>query len=208
MPYSYPKNIPSAVKNIPAGAQKLYIKAFNAVLRDGGDEKQARQAGWNNVKTKYKKVGKKWVEKKKTKAESTQITLEITGVDQFVRENVTEHYISLKGSIGHVSLSFKEAPPEFLTEVGATVIIILSDGKDAELGGKTISQFGDPTNHLYLIDSKESAEEAINSFGMAKNQKKYSVSERAQVWGRIKCLAKKYVKMDEIPPWNRKKAKK
>lgn len=55
MPYSYPDNIPSAVKNLPPGAQKIFITTFNAVLKESGDENQARRAGWRSVKIKYKR---------------------------------------------------------------------------------------------------------------------------------------------------------
>ena len=55
MPYSYPSNIPTAAKNLPSGAQKLFIGAANGALRSGATEENAIFAGWHAVKTKYKK---------------------------------------------------------------------------------------------------------------------------------------------------------
>jgi len=63
MPYSYPNNIPSWAKNLPTGAQKKAISAFNSVLRDNGTEEEARIAAWANVRRDYKKSGGKWVKK-------------------------------------------------------------------------------------------------------------------------------------------------
>lgn len=54
MPYSYPNNVPDAIKNLPAGAQKIFVKVFNSVVKDS-DEDTARKAAWAQVKAKYKK---------------------------------------------------------------------------------------------------------------------------------------------------------
>jgi len=62
MPYTT-DNPPTFAKNLPKGAISLCVSAFNAVVRDGGDEDTARKACWNNIKNKYKKVGDKWVPK-------------------------------------------------------------------------------------------------------------------------------------------------
>ena len=56
-------NPPSAVKNLPKGAQSAFISAFNSVYARTKDETKARMAGWGAVKNKYKKVGNKWVKK-------------------------------------------------------------------------------------------------------------------------------------------------
>lgn len=129
MPYSYPKNIPSAVKNLPEGAQKLYISAYNGAESDGADQEQCRQAGWANVKRKYEKVNNKWVKKtKKEKSESTTLVLEVSGFNQWDNK---EYSISLKGNgVHNVSLNFKSEPPEFLTKIGTKILITISDGKD------------------------------------------------------------------------------
>lgn len=52
------------VKNVlPMGALVIWVKTFNKVLKETGDEDQARQAAWSNVKRKYHKVGTKWIKK-------------------------------------------------------------------------------------------------------------------------------------------------
>lgn len=60
MPYSYPDNIPATVKNLPTGAQKLFIRVFNTVFNDTKDDNRARMAAWHIVKLKYKKSGATW----------------------------------------------------------------------------------------------------------------------------------------------------
>lgn len=63
MPYSFPGNIPSAVKNLPKGAQKIYVEVFNSTFDESEDDTKARQAAWGAVKNKYKKAGEEWVSK-------------------------------------------------------------------------------------------------------------------------------------------------
>lgn len=54
MPYSLEKP-PDWLKNLPKGAIKLGVNAFNAVLDKGGNEDKARKAAWAAIKTKYEK---------------------------------------------------------------------------------------------------------------------------------------------------------
>jgi len=61
MPYTI-DNMPDYIKNIPEGAQKIFIEVFNATLKETGDEDKARQAGWGAVKNKYEKQGDTWVQ--------------------------------------------------------------------------------------------------------------------------------------------------
>ena len=64
MPYEKGE-VPTAVKNLPPGAQSLFKKAFNACWRENADENQCRQAGWANIKREYKKISEgNWVAKK------------------------------------------------------------------------------------------------------------------------------------------------
>jgi cation transport regulator ChaB len=63
MPYNYPGKVPNYLKNLPEGAQKIFIAAFNTEFRRSKNEEKARQAGWGAVKNKYKKVGDKWIMK-------------------------------------------------------------------------------------------------------------------------------------------------
>lgn len=74
MPYTV-KSPPTFAKNLPKGAISLCVAAFNAVVRDGGDEDTARKACWNNVKNKYHKVGDKWVRKEEETMEQLTETL-------------------------------------------------------------------------------------------------------------------------------------
>lgn len=69
MPYSYPNDVPDYIKNLPVGAQKIFISVFNSTLKDGDSEDKARQAGWGAIKQKYKKVNGKWVKKNINKME-------------------------------------------------------------------------------------------------------------------------------------------
>jgi len=54
MPYTV-DNPPGWLKNLPKGAIKLALKAFNAALEKKDDEDAARKAAWAAVKTKYEK---------------------------------------------------------------------------------------------------------------------------------------------------------
>lgn len=63
MPFSLPDNIPDAIKNIPVGAQKIWVKVFNSVHAETKDEDQARIAAWSAVKIKYEKVNDEWRKK-------------------------------------------------------------------------------------------------------------------------------------------------
>src|SRR5574340_321463 len=67
MPYSYPNDIPAGIKNLPDGAKKIWVEAFNAVLSDTGSENKARIAAWGRVKQEYKKEDGKWVKKELSK---------------------------------------------------------------------------------------------------------------------------------------------
>ena len=73
MPYSM-SNPPATVKNLPKGAQKIFIDTFNAVYDDSKDENKARQAAWANVKKEYRKEDDKWV----PKAALAEVSLVIT----------------------------------------------------------------------------------------------------------------------------------
>lgn len=69
MPYSYPNDVPDYIKNLPEGAQKLFIQVFNETMADSNDEDKARQAGWGAVKNQYEQVGDEW----KRKATESQV---------------------------------------------------------------------------------------------------------------------------------------
>lgn len=64
MPYSYPDNIPDAIKKLPTGGQKIFVSAYNAAHKQyEGDEAKANATAWAAVKTKYEKVNDKWRKK-------------------------------------------------------------------------------------------------------------------------------------------------
>ena len=56
-------NPPALIKNLPIGAKRLFISAFNSVYTKTKNDNDARIAGWGAVRNKYKKVGGKWVAK-------------------------------------------------------------------------------------------------------------------------------------------------
>ena len=63
MPYA-PRETPTTVKNLPAGAQAIFRKCFNAIWRETKDETKARIGGWRCVKNEYtRKSEGHWVSK-------------------------------------------------------------------------------------------------------------------------------------------------
>lgn len=65
-PYDNIDDLPDNVKNVlPVSAQLIWLKVFNAILKDTSDEDQARKGAWSKVKEKYEKDPdkKKWVKK-------------------------------------------------------------------------------------------------------------------------------------------------
>ena len=92
MPYSYPGNIPAWSKNLPKGAQKIAVSVFNAALKNGSSEDEARIAAWGAIKQKYKKVGDKWV------AKSFSVKLDSYITDDNMPDDVSE----LPGSMPYV----------------------------------------------------------------------------------------------------------
>jgi len=64
-PYDTIDDLPENVKNpLPVGAQLIWLRTFNAIYKETGDEDQARQGAWAQVKTKYRKSNDgKWVKK-------------------------------------------------------------------------------------------------------------------------------------------------
>jgi len=61
--YSMPDNIPDYIKNLPEGAQRVFVDAFNGAMDDGASEEESRMAGWGAVKNVYEKSGDEWVRK-------------------------------------------------------------------------------------------------------------------------------------------------
>jgi len=78
MPYSMPDNIPDYIKNLPEGAQRIFVDAFNEAIDRGDSEEDARMAGWGAVKNVYEKSGDEWTKKAK---------------------NMTMRYVSMLGEV-------------------------------------------------------------------------------------------------------------
>ena len=65
------------------------------------------------------------------------------------------------------------------------------------------SDFGDPENRKYPIDTYEHVRAAISYFSMPENANKYSVLDQKKIWERIKAAAEKFdieVSADSGPP--------
>lgn len=63
MPYTI-DNPPDYIKNLPIGAQRVFISAYNSVYEKTEDETKSRMAGWGAVKNKYEQdADGKWVRK-------------------------------------------------------------------------------------------------------------------------------------------------
>jgi len=65
-PYESIDDLPDNVKNVlPVSAQLIWLRVFNSILKETGDEDRARRGAWSKVKEKYEKSpsSKKWVKK-------------------------------------------------------------------------------------------------------------------------------------------------
>lgn len=60
------ESLPTQIKNLPEGAQTIWLETFNTVYKSSnGNEDSARKAAWRNVKLEYKKTKDGWVKKNK-----------------------------------------------------------------------------------------------------------------------------------------------
>jgi len=174
-PYSYPKNIPSAVKNLPKEAQKLFIEVFNKVYKDTNDENKARMAGWGAVKNKYVKKGGVWV--LKAALESLEFTISSVSISD--REDGNKEYsISLRmaGYTGSVYLSFDTQPSDFLMQVGSKIIVTLSDeevqtSKTVVIDNASAFYPGNFISHIITAASTEEEKKAQQA-----RSKKYGIA--------------------------------
>jgi cation transport regulator ChaB len=57
---------PPQLKNLPTGARNLFIRTFNRILEETGDENLARRSAWSNVKKRYFKDSDGTWKKRKT----------------------------------------------------------------------------------------------------------------------------------------------
>jgi phage I-like protein/cation transport regulator ChaB len=64
MPYKYPSDIPDAIKDLPADAQKMWVSVFNsAYIENEGDEAKSNATAWAAVNKEYEEVDGEWVKK-------------------------------------------------------------------------------------------------------------------------------------------------
>jgi cation transport regulator ChaB len=64
MPYKYPDNIPDAIKDLPADAQKMWVSVFNsAYAQYKGDEAKSNATAWAAVNKEYEEVDGEWTKK-------------------------------------------------------------------------------------------------------------------------------------------------
>lgn len=158
-PYKYP-NVPDYIKNLPEGAQKLFVRVFNKIYKKSKDDKAARQAGWGAVKNRYVKKGGKWVLKKKsTKAASETLEMEVASFNSYQDEDGNKHYtVELRTDEGSVYLRYDTKPPKFLSEIGNVINIALSDKKQTSKieDLKASSYPGNFTSHreVAAVDNK------------------------------------------------------
>ncbi len=90
MPYSTTKELPSGVKdNLPTGAQKIYMGAFNGAHKEGEDESSAAKIAWAAVKDKYRQAGDgTWLKKQFEIIDKTLATPGYIQGSPMVRENL------------------------------------------------------------------------------------------------------------------------
>lgn len=67
MPYKSNQELPTQLKKLPAEAQTIFRKAFNASFQQYGEER-ARKIAWSAVKKVFEKKEEKWVKKEKLQA--------------------------------------------------------------------------------------------------------------------------------------------
>jgi len=91
MPYLI-SDPPDRIKGLPKPAQEIWIKAFNAAIKQyDGDEEKANAVAWSAVKKAgYKKVGDKWVAPNTQDYELPK-TFDIEGVEIFAAGKPNGH---------------------------------------------------------------------------------------------------------------------
>lgn len=55
MAYQTLENLPEEAKQLPQGAQQIFMAAFNSAERDGLSQNGATQVAWNSVKAEYER---------------------------------------------------------------------------------------------------------------------------------------------------------
>lgn len=82
--------------------------------------------------------------------------------------------------------------------------------KYRESGATKRSDYADPDNYKYPIDTEAHVRAALSYFSKPANANKYSKSEQSKIWARIRAAAKRYgISLSEKagPPSQEKKKK-
>ena len=139
MPYKG-REIPSAVKNLPAGAQAIFRKTFNAVFASTNDETKARMAAWANVKNEYTKVSEgSWKAKKEEPSWSYKVDNKMRSYGEIDEEKKTIRINPHKGdtvdTIIHERLhkEYPDKSEKWIKEKAKNIIRKMSLNKQAEL---------------------------------------------------------------------------
>lgn len=167
MPWSYPDNVPSCAKNWSAEERQRCTKAANAVLRDGGEEKEAIYACIHAAGRTEHPGGKKM-----TTTES------ISAGDQELEDGDRE---AARKAQEARARKYGIQPHE-----GGNVT------KPSEWAGVTDEDWGDPVNYAYPCPDAKQTRAALSYWGKPKNKGQYSEKEQGVITGRLDRLAKKF----------------
>ncbi|MBN1104751.1 MAG: ChaB family protein [Deltaproteobacteria bacterium] len=108
MPYTV-ENPPGWLKNLPEGAVRMGVEAFNAAMAETEDEERARIAAWSAVKTKYEKGD-----------DGTWRLTQEMSLDE-LRQQIAE------------ALTAREGESAWLREVYGTYVVFEKDGRNYRL---------------------------------------------------------------------------
>lgn len=57
------EQLPAEAKDLPQGAQQIFVTAYNSASSDGMDDTAATEVAWNSVKNSYEKSADGWQRK-------------------------------------------------------------------------------------------------------------------------------------------------
>ncbi len=131
MPYTA-ATVPPAIQSLPAGAQAIWVAAFNAAFAEyQGDEEKSFAVAWAAVKHKFRKSGEQWVEKSAMPERAVAVNL--NDLEDIL---VVPDYISIVGSVAHkgkgdsLDVCFRQdTPNEAIKEQVQRTLI----GKDTDI---------------------------------------------------------------------------
>lgn len=88
MPYKTNQELPDSVRDsLPSAAQDIYRKAYNAALKQHGEEERAFKVAWAAVrKAGYKKVDEKWIKENEVELEEMFVGLGVISFEQLEAE--------------------------------------------------------------------------------------------------------------------------